>query len=280
MFTIGVHLSTHEGYTKMAQEAIKIGANTFQFFTRNPRGAKAKKLNITDVNQMAEIMKNNQMPVIQAYASYVMNLASKSEQTRKYSYELLQEDLERLINFPNNMYAFHPGYTDGQPIDKAIGYICESLNKTLTENQETPVLLVTMPGEGSEIGGKFEELQQIIENVDLNENIGVCFDTCSVYAAGYDIVDDLDGVLDEFDDIIGIKRIKSVHLNDSRDKLGSHTDRHTIIGEGNIGLETIVNVINNKYLHKLPFYLEAPNRSMMGYKKEIEILREKYIKNP
>lgn len=276
MFIIGAHLSTHNGYAKMAQQAHMIGANTFQFFIRNPHGAKAKTLNTDDVNEMAQIMKQYEMPIIQAYASYVMNFASKSLQTQKYSQQLLNEDLKRLTHFPNNLYAFHPGNHGGQGIDKAINLIADALNKTLTDDLKTQVLLVTMPGEATQVGSTFEQLQKIIEKVELNDKLGVCFDTSSVYAAGYDIVNNLDGVLNEFDDIIGLDRIKSVHLNDSKNKLNSHVNRHTPIGEGEIGLGGIINIINNKKLHNLPFYLETPNRSLDGYKDEIKILHENY----
>lgn len=276
MLVIGPHLSISKGYANVGREALTIDANTFQFFTRSPRGGQAKPLDMKDVEQLSQIMENNNIPVILAHAPYVINLASKSEKTRKNSYELFEDDLDRLNRMPNNMYNFHPGSHVGQGVEKGINLISESLNNLICDDQNTTILLETMAGKGTEIGSNFEELQAIIEKVEIDEKIGVCLDTCHVYDAGYDIVDDLDGVLDHFDDVIGLYRLKAIHLNDSIYGLNSHKDRHAKIGEGKLGQDAIVNIINDKRLRNLPFYLETPHDNIIGYKKEIELLRENY----
>lgn len=275
MFTIGAHLSINKGFENIGLEALSIDANTFQFFPRSPRGGKAKKLYPDDVDKLQELMDNTTMDVILAHAPYIINLASKSEKTRNNAYEIFEDDLRRLDQLPNNMYNFHPGSHVQQGVDKGIELIVDSLNKLIREDQKTTVLLETMAGKGTEIGRSFEELQAIIEKVELDDKLGVCLDTCHVYDAGYDIVNNLDGVLDEFDSVIGLDRLKAIHLNDSKFGLSSHKDRHEKIGLGKIGIDAITDIINHEKLRDLPFYLETPN-DVEGYKNEIELLRGLY----
>lgn len=275
MFTIGAHLSINKGFENIGLEALSIDANTFQFFPRSPRGGKAKKLDHDDVDKLQELMDNTTMDVILAHAPYIINLASKSEKTRNNAYEIFEDDLRRLDQLPNNMYNFHPGSHVQQGVDKGIELIVDSLNKLIREDQKTTVLLETMAGKGTEIGRSFEELQAIIEKVELDDKLGVCLDTCHVYDAGYDIVNNLDGVLDEFDSVIGLDRLKAIHLNDSKFGLSSHKDRHEKIGLGKIGIDAITDIINHEKLRDLPFYLETPN-DVEGYKNEIELLRGLY----
>ncbi|RAP45872.1 deoxyribonuclease IV [uncultured Methanosphaera sp.] len=275
MFTIGAHLSINKGFENIGLEALSIDANTFQFFPRSPRGGKAKKLDPDDVDKLQELMDNTTMDVILAHAPYIINLASKSEKTRNNAYEIFEDDLRRLDQLPNNMYNFHPGSHVQQGVDKGIELIVDSLNKLIREDQKTTVLLETMAGKGTEIGRSFEELQAIIEKVELDDKLGVCLDTCHVYDAGYDIVNNLDGVLDEFDSVIGLDRLKAIHLNDSKFGLSSHKDRHEKIGLGKIGIDAISEIINHEKLRDLPFYLETPN-DVEGYKNEIELLRGLY----
>ncbi|MDD6285618.1 MAG: deoxyribonuclease IV [Methanosphaera sp.] len=275
MFTIGAHLSINKGFENIGLEALSIDANTFQFFPRSPRGGKAKKLDPDDVDKLQELMDNTTMDVILAHAPYIINLASKSEKTRNNAYEIFEDDLRRLDQLPNNMYNFHPGSHVQQGVDKGIELIVDSLNKLIREDQKTTVLLETMAGKGTEIGRSFEELQAIIEKVELDDKLGVCLDTCHVYDAGYDIVNNLDGVLDEFDSVIGLDRLKAIHLNDSKFGLSSHKDRHEKIGLGKIGIDAITDIINHEKLRDLPFYLETPN-DVEGYKNEIELLRGLY----
>ena len=275
MFTIGAHLSINKGFENIGLEALSIDANTFQFFPRSPRGGKAKKLDPDDVDKLQELMDNTTMDVILAHAPYIINLASKSEKTRNNASEIFEDDLRRLDQLPNNMYNFHPGSHVQQGVDKGIELIVDSLNKLIREDQKTTVLLETMAGKGTEIGRSFEELQAIIEKVELDDKLGVCLDTCHVYDAGYDIVNNLDGVLDEFDSVIGLDRLKAIHLNDSKFGLSSHKDRHEKIGLGKIGIDAITDIINHEKLRDLPFYLETPN-DVEGYKNEIELLRGLY----
>ena len=275
MFTIGPHLSINKGFENIGLEALSIDANTFQFFPRSPRGGKAKKLDIEDIAKFEDVRKNSNIDVILAHAPYVINLASKSEKTRQNAYELFEDDLRRLSHLSNNMYNFHPGSHVGQGVDKGIEFISSSLNNLIHDDLKTVILLETMAGKGTEIGRCFEELESIIELVDNNEKLGVCLDTCHVYDAGYDIVNDLDGVLDEFDSIIGLDKLKAIHLNDSMYGLDSHKDRHEKIGDGKIGLDAIGNIINHRKLRNLPFFLETPN-DVEGYKDEIKLLRELY----
>ena len=275
MFTIGAHLSINKGFENIGLEALSINANTFQFFPRSPRGGKAKALNPEDIAKFEELMSNSNINVILAHAPYVINLASKSEKTRNNAYEIFEDDLKRLSQLPNNLYNFHPGSHVGQGVEKGVELISCSLNKLIDENQKTTILLETMAGKGTEIGRTFEELEMIIEKVELDEKIGVCLDTCHVYDAGYDIKNNLDQVIDEFDTIIGLDRLKVIHLNDSKYGLNSHKDRHEKIGLGELGLDAISNIINHKSFRNLPFYLETPN-DVEGYKEEIKLLRGLY----
>lgn len=275
MFTIGAHLSINKGFENIGLEALSINANTFQFFPRSPRGGKAKALKPEDIAKFEELMSNSNINVILAHAPYVINLASKSEKTRNNAYEIFEDDLKRLSQLPNNLYNFHPGSHVGQGVEKGVELISCSLNKLIDENQKTTILLETMAGKGTEIGRTFEELEMIIEKVELDEKIGVCLDTCHVYDAGYDIKNNLDQVIDEFDTIIGLDRLKAIHLNDSKYGLNSHKDRHEKIGLGELGLDAISNIINHKSFRNLPFYLETPN-DVEGYKEEIKLLRGLY----
>lgn len=274
MLNIGCHLSISKGYENMGKETLEIEANTFQFFTRNPRGGKIKELNIEDINNLLEIMKKNQFAKILAHAPYTMNLCSDKEDIREFAKNMMKEDLERMEYLPGNMYNFHPGSHVGQGVEQGIEYIVKALNEVLIKNQSTTVLLETMAGKGTEIGRSFEELKTIIDKVSLKEKLGVCLDTCHINDAGYD-VSDIDKVLNEFDKIIGLKYLKAIHLNDSMNELGSHKDRHQKIGEGTIGITNFEKIINHPVLRDLPFYLETPN-DLTGYAKEISLLRNLY----
>ncbi len=274
MFKIGCHLSASKGYVHMAKEILSIGGNTFQFFTRNPRGGTAKELDKNDIEAFNELAKNEGISVVLAHAPYTINVCSADEKIRRFGIETMKDDLLRLDFVDNAMYNFHPGSHVSQGVDVGIQFIIDALNEIISENQKTLVLLETMAGKGSEIGRSFEEIKRIIDGVEHNEKLGVCLDTCHVYDAGYDVVNDLDGVLDEFDKIIGLDRLKAIHLNDSKNPFESHKDRHEKIGEGSIGLEAFERIINNDKLKELPFYLETPNE-LDGYRKEIEILKNK-----
>lgn len=276
MLNIGCHLSASKGFENMGLEALEIHANTFQFFTRNPRGGKAKEIDESDVNKLLKIMKENNFAKILAHAPYTLNLCSADKGIREFAKNTMADDLKRMEYLPNNMYNFHPGSHVGQGIETGINYIVEALNEILSKNQSTTVLLETMSGKGSEVGSKFEEIKEIIDRVELNEKLGVCFDTCHVNDAGYDMVNNLDSVLEEFDKIIGLDRLKAIHINDSMNPLGAHKDRHQKIGEGYIGLEAFERIINHPKLRKLPFYLETPHDDIKGYAKEIEVLRNLY----
>ena len=278
MLNIGCHLSTTKGFKNMGKEALSIGANTFQFFTRNPRGGKAKDIDEKDVAGLLEIMEENNFAKILAHAPYTLNGCSADENTRKFAIEMMADDLVRMEYLPHNLYNFHPGSHVKQGVDTGIDYIVQMLNTVLKPEQTTTVLLETMAGKGTEIGRSFEEIAQIIERVELKDHLGVCLDTCHVYDAGYDIVNDLDNVLDEFDRIIGLDRLKAIHLNDSKNPFKSHKDRHEKIGEGSLGLEGISRIINHPKLRHLPFFLETPNE-LDGYKNEIEVLRKEYIED-
>jgi deoxyribonuclease-4 len=275
MFTIGCHLSAAKGYTHMGKEAIGIGANTFQFFTRNPRGSKAKAIDVEDITEFLAFARENQWATILAHAPYTLNACSAEERIKAFALEVMADDLKRMEYTPNNYYNFHPGSHVGQGIEAGIDLIAELLNKILQPSQSTRVLLETMSGKGSEVGGTFEELKQIIDKVELQDKLGVCLDTCHIYDAGYDIIKDLDGVLTEFDQIIGLDKLFAIHLNDSKNPFASHKDRHEKIGQGALGLETIINVINHPRLRHLPFYLETPNE-LEGYAEEIRLLRAAY----
>lgn len=276
MLNIGCHLSTTKGFENMGKEALQIGANTFQFFTRNPRGGKAKEINMDDMEGLLKIVKENNFATILAHAPYTLNACSADERTREFAREMMIDDLNRMELMPNNLYNFHPGSHVKQGVEIGINYIVDLLNTVLSKDQTTTVLLETMAGKGSEVGRTFEEIAEIISRVELKEKMGVCLDTCHIYDAGYDIVDDLDGVLEEFDRIIGLNRLKAIHLNDSKNPFKSHKDRHEKIGEGSLGLEAITRIINHPKLKHLPFFLETPNE-LDGYAKEIELLRSNYV---
>lgn len=276
MLNIGCHLSASKGYAHMAKEAVSIGANTFQFFTRNPRGGTAKEINEKDIEDFYKIAKENNFCNILAHAPYTINICSANADTRRFGIDTMKDDLKRMEYTPNNLYNFHPGSHVNQGVDVGIKLIVEALDEILTPEQNTIVLLETMAGKGSEIGRSFEEIRKIIDEVKLSEKLGVCLDTCHIYDAGYDIVNDLDGVINEFDRVIGLERLKAIHLNDSKNPFASHKDRHEKIGEGSIGIDTFEKVINHPKLRHLPFFLETPNE-IDGYAKEIEILREKYV---
>ena len=275
MLTIGCHLSSAKGYEAMAKEAEKIQANTFQFFTRNPRGGNAKEIKEEDVRAYGERARKQGITKILAHAPYTLNACSEKESVRNFAFRAMKEDMERMEYTPGNCYNFHPGSHVGQGVETGITLISELLNEILTPSQTTTVLLETMAGKGSEVGRNFEELREILDRVTLSEKMGVCLDTCHVYDGGYDIVGDLDGVLTEFDRVIGLDKLKAIHLNDSMYGFESHKDRHARIGEGKIGLEAIARIINHPALRHLPFYLETPN-DLEGYAREISMLREVY----
>ena len=275
MLNIGCHLSASKGYYNMGKEAVSIGANTFQFFTRNPRGGKAKEVDIKDVERFLNLSKENNFCKILAHAPYTINVCSADENIRKFGIDTMTDDLKNLEFVPGNMYNFHPGSHVGQGEEVGIKLIIEALNDVLNENQQTTVLLETMAGKGTEVGKTFEQLKQIIDGVDLKDKLGVCLDTCHVYDAGYDIVNDLDGVLKKFDTVIGLDKLNAIHLNDDKNPFGSHKDRHEKIGEGSIGIEAFEKIINHPKLRNLPFYLETPNE-LDGYAKEIAFLKNLY----
>jgi deoxyribonuclease-4 len=275
MLNIGCHLSVSKGYEAMGRDALKIGANTFQFFTRNPRGSKAKEIDINDIEKLKILMKKNNFAKILGHAPYTLNICSADERTREFALEVLEDDLKRMEYLPNNLYNFHPGSHVKQGVDIGIKYIADGLNKILYPEQTTIVLLETMSGKGTEIGKTFEELKLIIDNINLKDKIGVCLDTCHVYDGEYDIVNDLDGVLYEFNKIIGIDKLHAIHLNDSKNAMGSHKDRHETIGNGQIGIDAFSRIINHPKLKNLPFFLETPN-DLEGHGKEILLLKKLY----
>lgn len=275
MFKIGCHLSSSKGYQNMAEEAHRIGANTFQFFTRNPRGGSAKAIDENDIAEFQKLAQEYGIEVILAHAPYTLNCCSDKPEVREFAINTMKDDLSRMEYTPNQLYNFHPGSHVGQGIETGIEYIIDALNMVLTAEQSTTVLLETMAGKGSEIGSQFEEIRQIIDGVKLQDKLGVCLDTCHVSDAGYDIVNNLNGVLEEFDKIIGFNRLKAIHLNDSMNPLGAHKDRHQKIGEGTLGMGTFEEIINHSQLKDLPFFLETPNE-LDGYEKEIEILKKLY----
>ena len=275
MLNIGCHLSSSKGFKHMGEDALSINANTFQFFTRNPRGSKAKDINKSDVEELIKIMRENNFVKILAHAPYTLNACSSEEKTRSFALQVMADDLMRMEYLPGNYYNFHPGNHLKQGVEKGIDYISGLLNTILKKDQSTIVLLETMSGKGTEVGSRFEELKQILDKVELKDKIGVCLDTCHVHDAGYDIVNNLDGVLNEFDKIIGLDKLFAIHLNDSKNPIGSHKDRHEIIGKGLIGLDAISRIINHPKLKDIPFFLETPN-DVKGHGEEIEILKELY----
>lgn len=273
MFYIGCHLSASDGFLAMGRTALSIGANTFQFFTRNPRGSKAKAIDPADVAAFLALAAENEFGTLVAHAPYTINPCSKDEHTREFARMTLADDLKRMEHLPGNVYNFHPGSHTGQGMETGIAQIAETLNAILTPDIHTTVLLETMSGKGSEVGSRFEELREIIDRVALSDKLGVCLDTCHVSDAGYDIADDLDGVLTEFDRVIGLDRLRAVHVNDSLNPRGAHKDRHARIGEGFLGLDTFRAVVNHPALRELPMVLETPNE-LPGYAKEIALLKE------
>lgn len=275
MLYIGCHLSYSKGYEAMGKQALEIDANTFAFFTRNPRGGAAKVIDPEDAAKLRDILTENSFGKLVAHAPYTMNPCAADPNIRRFAREAMADDMKRMEATPGNYYNFHPGSHVKQGVEMGIKLISEQLNEVLTEEQSTVVLLETMAGKGSEMGRSFEELREIIDRTDLSSKLGVCLDTCHVWDGGYDIVGNLDGVLEEFDRIIGLDRLKAVHLNDSMNPLGSHKDRHAKIGEGHIGADALIRVINHPMLKKLPFILETPN-DLDGYAREIKFLRENF----
>ena len=270
MFYIGCHLSCSKGFTAMERDAERIGATTFQFFTRNPRGSSVKALDLEDIREFLKRKEEKGLGTLVAHAPYTLNACSADEKVREFARNTMADDLERLEHTPGNVYNFHPGSHVKQGTETGIRLIAETL--ILKPEQSTIVLLETMAGKGSEVGSRFEELREILDRVELSEKMGVCLDTCHVWDGGYDIAGDLDGVLTEFDRIVGLSRLKAVHLNDSMNPLGARKDRHARIGEGHIGLDALVRVVNHPALRDLPFCLETPN-DLEGYKREIGLLR-------
>jgi len=275
MLNIGCHLSVTKGYAHMVKEALSIGANTFQFFTRNPRGGKAKDMVDSDVAEFNALVKEYHFAPMVAHAPYTLNPCSDAEKTRAFAMEAMADDLARMERLPGNYYNFHPGSHVGQGVEAGIDMIAAQLNALLRPEMKTVVLLETMAGKGSEVGATFEELRSIMDRVSLRDKLGVCLDTCHIYDAGYDIVNDLDGVLAEFDRIIGLDRLYAIHLNDSKNPFSSHKDRHEKIGEGSLGTDSISRVINHPRLRHLPFLLETPNE-IEGYAEEIRLLKGLY----
>lgn len=273
---IGCHLSASKGFYHMGKEALSIGANTFQFFTRNPRGGRAKDIDEDDIKKFLELAEENSFGKLVAHAPYTVNPCSKDQKTRDFARMIIEDDLNRMEYLPGNYYNFHPGSHVGQGAGQGIEIIADLLNDLLKPEQTTIVLLETMAGKGSEIGRNFEELKAIMGRVQLKDKIGVCIDTCHIHDGGYDIVSNLENVLDEFDRIVGMSNLYAMHINDSLNPVAAHKDRHARIGEGHIGLDAICNVINNPRLQGLPFILETPNE-LDGYAKEIELLKSRYI---
>ena len=271
-FYIGCHLSCSKGFLHMAREAESLGANTFQFFTRNPRGGKAKNIDPADVEQFLAYSKQMSLGKVVAHAPYTLNACGADPRVMEFAYQTMKDDLQRMEYIPGNLYNFHPGSHVGQGMDVGIQKIAGLLHQILWPEMQTTVLLETMAGKGSEVGGKFEELRAIIDRVELSEKMGVCLDTCHVYDGGYDIVGHLDDVLEEFDRVVGLNRLKAIHLNDSKNPFSSHKDRHEKIGEGSIGLEAMTRIINHPKLQGIPFCLETPNE-LPGYAQEIALLR-------
>lgn len=273
MLTLGCHLSIAKGFAAAARDARRIGANTFQFFTRNPRGGKAKAIDPADLERFRAECAEAGIERILAHAPYTLNPASSNPQTREFALATLAEDLARMENTPGQMYNFHPGAHVGQGSERGIELIAEALNQVLRPGQTTTVLLETMAGKGTEVGRTFEELAAIIDRVDLGDRMGVCLDTCHVWDGGYDIAGDLERVLDRFDQVLGIDRLRALHLNDSKNPLGAHKDRHERLGEGFIGIGAFEAVVTHPVLRKLPLYLETPQDSLDGYAAEIALLR-------
>lgn len=275
MLRIGCHLSSSKGFLHMGKEAMSIGANTFQFFTRNPRGSKAKEISEKDVAAYHVYAKDYGIGQILAHAPYTLNPCSKDAHTREFAHMTMEDDLRRMEYVPGSCYNFHPGSHVGQGPEEGIKLIGEMLNQILKKEQTTTVLLETMSGKGTEVGRSFEEIRAILDLVELKDHMGVCLDTCHVYDAGYDIAGNLDDVLKEFDEVIGLHKLRAIHMNDSKNPFASHKDRHEKIGEGSLGIETFAAVIKHPLLQEIPIYLETPNE-LDGYAREIAMLREIY----
>lgn len=273
MLRIGCHLSSSKGFLHMGKEAVQIGANTFQFFTRNPRGSKAKEIDEKDVQAYHRFAREHGISQILAHAPYTLNPCSKDAHTREFALMTMEDDLKRMEYVPGNCYNFHPGSHVGQGAEEGIRLIADTLNQILKKEQHTTVLLETMAGKGTEVGRSFEEIRAILDKIDLKDHMGVCLDTCHVYDAGYDIVNHLDQVLEEFDALIGLERLKAIHMNDSKNPFASHKDRHEKIGEGSLGAETFRQMVNHPLLAGIPIYLETPNE-LDGYAREIQMLRD------
>ena len=273
MLRIGNHLPSSKGYLAMGKHAVKLGATTFAFFTRNPRGGTAKPIDEADIQAFLAYAREHDIDHLVAHAPYTMNLCSAKPDIREFGLGMLQDDMKRMEYTPNQYYNFHHGSHTGQGVEAGIVQIADALNQTLTPEQHTTVLLETMAGKGSEIGRSFEELREILDRVTLSEKMGVCLDTCHIWDAGYDIVSDLDGILTQFDQVIGLNRLRAVHLNDSMNPCGAHKDRHQKLGQGCIGLEALIRVVNHPALKNLPFILETPNEDE-GYAAEIALMRE------
>lgn len=272
MLHIGCHLSSSKGFAAMGRQALELGADTFQFFTRNPRGSRAKELDPADAAALTALLAEHRFAPVIAHAPYTLNLCSADEKNRLFARETMADDLRRMEHIPGQYYNFHPGSHVGQGIEAGITYIAQGLNAILSPSQSTTVLLETMAGKGSEVGSRFEELREILDRVDCPEKMGVCLDTCHVSDSGYDLITDLDGVLTEFDRVIGLDRLKALHLNDSKYPAGARKDRHARIGEGAIGLEALTRVVRHPALQHLPFCLETPNE-LPGYAAEIALMR-------
>lgn len=273
MLHIGCHLSSSKGFLAMGRQALELGADTFQFFTRNPRGSKAKDIDPADAQALMDLMAEHHFAPIIAHAPYTLNLCGKEADNRAFARETMADDLRRMEYLPGQYYNFHPGSHVGQGEAAGAAYIAEALNQILCPEQTTTVLLETMAGKGTEVGRNFQEIREILDQVILSDKMGVCLDTCHVSDGGYDLIDDLDGVLTEFDRVIGLDKLKAIHLNDSKNPRGSHKDRHECIGSGCIGLEAITRIIRHPALRDLPFCLETPN-DLPGYAQEIELLRK------
>lgn len=275
MLTIGCHLSVSKGFTAMGKDALRVGGNTMQFFSRNPRGTKAKAIDEKDIASFLDLCKENNFGTLLCHAPYILNGCSADPEIRKLARDTMADDLQRMEYLPGNLYNFHPGSHVKQGAEAGIQMIADMLNQILSPDLHTTVLLETMAGKGTEVGRSFEELAAIIDKVEYKEMMGVCMDTCHVHDGGYDIINSLDDVLDEFDQIVGLDRLKAIHMNDSKNPINAHKDRHEKIGEGYIGLEALVGVINNPRLQGLPVFLETPNE-LPGYQAEIELLRSRY----
>ena len=276
MFKIGCHLSSAKGFLAMGEDAVSIGANTFQFFTRNPRGSKSKKIDENDVMDLIVLMKEHAFAPLIAHAPYTINPCAANPKVEEFTHMVMKEDLANLEYLPGNYYNFHPGSHVGQGIEIGVKKVSSLLNEILRPEQSTTVLLETMAGKGSEVGSRFEELRQILDRVEQTEKMGVCLDVCHVYDAGYNVANHLDHVLEEFDRVIGLSRLYAIHLNDSLNPCGSHKDRHARIGEGSIGLKATLKIINHDCLRHLPFCLETPT-DLAGHKDEIALLKKAYV---